>query len=166
MSRRQLIAAVVAVVFFGAIALEGQNLLNLATQVQGILGITHGGTGSANPPGIATRVVTIGSDAIVTGDRLVCVKYQNATATAVTIAQANTTGFTSNFTACIEVDIGAGPVTITPTTSQINGGATFKLYGGMTARLKSDNTDYFVTTYSRRRVCVLSSRRGRLRGAS
>ena len=157
MSRRQLIAAVAAVVFFGAIALEGQNLIDAATQLKGIVAIAHGGTGSGNPPGIATRVVTTSSsDPIVAADRLGCVEYQNTTSSTVTIAQANTTGFTSNFTACLIVDATAGPVTITPATSHVNGGSSFKLYGGMKARWRSDNTDYFIDTYSNRRVCVLS----------
>jgi hypothetical protein len=78
---------------------------------------------------------------IATSDRGKHVTLSNASAIAVTLPQANGTGFTSGFYTYVE-NIGAGTVTITPTTSTINGGATIKLGTGEGVLITSDSTNY------------------------
>jgi hypothetical protein len=78
---------------------------------------------------------------IATSDRGKHVTLSNASAIAVTLPQANGTGFTSGFYTFVE-NIGAGTVTITPTTSTINGGATIKLGTGEGVLITSDSTNY------------------------
>lgn len=84
-------------------------------------------------------------------DRYGYVSTSNAGAIAVTLPQAGTAGFGSNFffTIC---DIGAGTATITPTTSTISssngssytsGAASLALTTGQCAFVYSDNTNYF-----------------------
>ena len=77
--------------------------------------------------------------------------FNNAASIAVTLPQANSTGFASNYVtrAC---DIGAGTATITPTTSTISytngsaytsGATSMALTTGQCATIFSDNTNYF-----------------------
>lgn len=61
---------------------------------------------------------------------------------AVTLPQANSTGFDSKFDFCFQ-NAGAAPATFTPTTSTINGFAVLTIPGGMSACFDSDDTNYF-----------------------
>lgn len=74
------------------------------------------------------------------------VTFSNAGAIAVTLPQATTTF--SNFNVLVR-NLGAGTVTITPTTSTINGAATYTLATNAIAFIVSDGTNYQVhgTTY-------------------
>ena len=65
----------------------------------------------------------------------------NASAIAVTLPQAGTTGF-ENGSWFLLKNIGAGTVTVTPTTSTIDGGATLVLLSGQWASIHSDGTNY------------------------
>jgi hypothetical protein len=78
---------------------------------------------------------------IATSDRGKHVTLSNASTIAVTLPQANGTGFTSGFYTYVE-NIGAGTATITPTTSTINGGASIKLGTGEAVMITSDSTNY------------------------
>lgn len=95
---------------------------------------------------------------IVTGDRGKYVSFSNASQVAVTLPQANSAGFASNFyfTTC---DIGAGNVVITPTTSNIsyssptNGTYTsattsMTMGTGQCATITSDNSNYFAVLHA------------------
>ncbi len=81
------------------------------------------------------------SYAIASTDRGKHVTLSNAASIAATIAQAGTAGFEDGYFAILEC-IGAGAVTLTPTTSTINGAATLVLDGGMAAIVYSDGTNY------------------------
>jgi hypothetical protein len=78
---------------------------------------------------------------IATTDRGKHITYSNGSAIAVTLPQANGAGFASSFYTYLE-NIGAGTVTVTPTTSTINGGATIKLGTGESVMITSDGTNY------------------------
>jgi len=96
---------------------------------------------------------TTGSYAVVAADRT-SIKHQNsAGASAWSIAQAGTTGFTGNFyvTLC---DDGAGTLTLTPTTSTISywsgttytsAASTMPVTTGQCASLWSDNSNYYAS---------------------
>lgn len=83
------------------------------------------------------------SYAIVAGDRGKLVKQSNAAAIADTLAQAGTTGFEAGWFVDVKCE-GAGAVTITPTSSTINGAATLVLTTGQAARIVSDGANYLI----------------------
>lgn len=78
------------------------------------------------------------------------VSFNNASAVAATIAQANSAGFTAGFAVFVK-NIGAGMVTITPSTSTIDGLSALKLPTGASGWIVSDGTNYgwFQTTFGR-----------------
>jgi hypothetical protein len=84
-------------------------------------------------------------------DRASYVTFSNASSIAATLPQAGSTGFTSNWVN-VSCDIGAGTLTITPTTSTISwtdntayhsAQTSIVLTNGQCAWLYSDNTNYF-----------------------
>ena len=77
---------------------------------------------------------------IVTGDRSKYITLNNAAAVAVTLPVASAT-FPNGWYAYVQ-NIGAGTVTITPTTSTINGGTTLVLTQNQSAIISSDGTNY------------------------
>jgi len=88
-------------------------------------------------------------------DRAGYESFSNAGAIAVTLPQAGTAGFASNFST-IACTIGAGTATITPTTSTISyttgsgytsGAANLALSTGKCAHIISDNTNYFAIVW-------------------
>lgn len=79
---------------------------------------------------------------IIAGDMGKTVTHSKATAVAVTLAQAGTTGFTSG-ASYTEQNFGVGIVTITPTTSTINGATTLVLNTNDSAYIYSDGTNWF-----------------------
>lgn len=99
--------------------------------------ITSSGTLRANE---LVNAQTGTSYTVLTGDRAKLVTLSNASAVAVTLPQATSTfgaGWFADFK-----NKGAGTVTITPTTSTIDGGATLVLTTGQSARIVSDGTNY------------------------
>lgn len=79
---------------------------------------------------------------IVSSDFEKLVTLSNASAIAVTLPQANSTTFKGGWKTMVKC-IGAGTVTITPTTSTIDGNATLVLTTGESAMIFSDGTNYF-----------------------
>lgn len=77
--------------------------------------------------------------AIVVGDYGKLVTFNNANPVSVTLPQA--TGSFTTFNVFVK-NLGAGTVTITPTTSTINGGATLSLTSGNSAQIVSDGVNY------------------------
>jgi hypothetical protein len=75
-------------------------------------------------------------------DRGKLITFSNASSVAVTLPQANTAGFDESFY-CEFANIGAGVVTITPTTSTINGRANVTLFNGCGFSVLSNGTNYF-----------------------
>jgi fibronectin-binding autotransporter adhesin len=72
------------------------------------------------------------------------VTFNNASAIAAALPQATTTGFTSGFSTDIE-NLGAGSLTITPTTSTINGAATLVIPQNRGCTITSNGTNYVVS---------------------
>jgi hypothetical protein len=80
---------------------------------------------------------------VLTGDRGKLVTHTNGSAIAVTLPQAGGT-FPANWFYWTQ-NRGAGTVTITPTTSTIDGAATLALTTGQGALIVSDGTNYFTS---------------------
>lgn len=78
---------------------------------------------------------------VLAGDRNKLVTLSNASAVAITFPQAGTTGFTNAFKTRF-LNLGAGAVTITPTTSTINGSPSITLTTGQSVEIYSDETNY------------------------
>jgi hypothetical protein len=124
----------------------------LASRSGGVLGtsrISLSGTAqvrivdsAADMDGVrGTRSVAGTSDALASTDQGYVVAYNNAAAVAVSLAQAGTAGLLDGW-ACWVRNRGAGAVTITPTTSTVNGAATLVLPTNMGAFIWSDGTNY------------------------
>ena len=101
--------------------------------------------------GVPTNPQTGTTYTVLATDRASYVTYSNASAIAVTLPQAGTAGFGSNFVT-VNCVIGVGTATITPTTSTISyttgaaytsAAATLALATGQCAWIYSDNTNYF-----------------------
>ena len=117
----------------------GSGLVSSTTAPCSQTAITASGTLSAARCFDARTTTT---ETINDSDRAKILTFNNASPVAASIAQA---GAASNFQAGWFVDIrnlGAGTVTITPTTSTINGQSSFKLIQGASGRLASDGTNY------------------------
>lgn len=78
---------------------------------------------------------------ILTSDGCKLITHSNASATAYTLPQANSSTFPNGWFVEIE-NLGAGLVTITPTTSTIDGAATFALSQNQGIKIFSDGTNY------------------------
>lgn len=95
-------------------------------------------TGAA---GVDARTTT--SEAIADSDRCKLVTFSNGSAVAATIAQAGSGGnFAAGWLAHV-VNLGAGTVTLTPTTSTINGASSLALATGQGADIYSNGANYF-----------------------
>lgn len=101
--------------------------VNLATDVTGVI-----------PTVINAQTGT--TYTVVAGDQGKLVTFSNGAAVAVTLPQA-TGSFTTGWS-CAFLNLGAGIVTITPTTSTWNGAATVKLRTGQGGVPVSDGTNY------------------------
>lgn len=149
-------ATVVSVAFFpkGDKGTDGSGSGSV-TSVSPGAGVTSDTT--ANAPGSAVTVSGTFSAAqlvnaqtgttytVADGDRAKLVTLSNASAIAVTLPQAGqTTTFKTGWFVDV-VNIGAGTVTITPTTSTINGAASIALLTGRGCRIVSDGTNYQIS---------------------
>jgi hypothetical protein len=92
--------------------------------------------------GLDERTTT--SEAINDSDRGGFITFNNGSAVAATIGQAATGGNFAKGWWCKLYNKGAGTVTLTPSTSTINGGATVTLAQYASALLWSDGTNFFV----------------------
>lgn len=88
---------------------------------------------ASNQPGSAVRYATGTTLTVGANDNGNVISQSNASAVAATIAQAGTTGFPNGGYYTIIQNTGAGAVTLTPTTSTINGVATMVLPAGSTS---------------------------------
>lgn len=80
--------------------------------------------------------------AIVDGDRGKLVTGSNAAAQAYSIAQAGAASAFANGWSTTILNKGVGTLTITPTTSTINGAATYLLFAGQSVTISSDGSNY------------------------
>lgn len=91
------------------------------------------------------RSVTGTSDTLLDGDRGKLVDVANAGSVALTLPQAGTGGvFSAGWYATVR-NSGAGTVTITPTTSLIDGASSLALRTGQALTIRSDGTNYKTT---------------------
>lgn len=79
----------------------------------------------------------------LTTDKGHLVTFSNTASVAVTLPQAGSAGFPAGWFTDVE-NLNQGVVTITPSTSTINGQTTFVVYMNQGARIVSDGTNYFV----------------------
>ncbi len=123
------------------------NLASIASiSISTACGISGGPiTGTGTVTGIETVNSQTGTTyAILNGDCGKLVTLANGSAIAVSIAQAGGGGsFAAGWFADVQ-NTGVGTVTITPTTSTINGGATLTLLTGQGVRIISDGSNYFI----------------------
>ena len=108
------------------------------------------------PSGVAPNPQTGTSYTYLATDREGYTSFSNSGSIAVTLPQAGSTGFASNWVN-ISCDIGTGTATITPTTSTISystgsaytsGASSLALTTGQCAWIYSDNTNYFAVVGS------------------
>lgn len=143
------LSSYVRTVLVAADAAAARSTLGAASSAQLVsagAGLSGGGDLSANrtlTSSISINAQTGTSYAFVDGDRAKLVTLSNASSIAGTIAQAGGGG---SFVAGWHTDIqnrGAGTLTLTPTTSTIDGSANLVLTTGQGVRLFSDGTNYF-----------------------
>ena len=110
--------------------------------------LTLSGNLVATPTGIGTsqtiNAQTGTTYAFLTTDEGKLVTFNNASAVAVTLSAATATGFTAGYSFDVQ-DLGAGTVTITPTTSTINGASTLVIAHNQGCTVTSDGTNYQVS---------------------
>lgn len=110
--------------------------------------LTLGGALVATPTGLTTSQ-TINSQTgttytVLSTDAGKLLTFSNAGSIAVTLPQAGTTGFATGFSFDAQ-NTGAGGVTITPTTSTINGSSTLAIAQNTGCTVTSDGTNYKVS---------------------
>lgn len=160
--RTKLLLAAAVVLSFGAVAAYSQGLqfYTILTGSEGIAdqlnptgasfttGLVHATSQGVNAQ-TGTSYTVLGttgtpqSGVAPTGDMGKLVTFSNTGAVAVALPQAGTTGFEANKWFCAE-NLNSGAVTITPTTSTINGASTLVLDQNRGACIWSDGTNYQV----------------------
>ncbi len=121
------------------------------------VGAAYGGTGATslgtmftNAGNVfnATQLInaqTGTSYAMTSADGGKLVTFSNTAATAVSLSQATTAGFTAGYSFYAQ-NLNVGVVTITPATSTINGAATLKLNQNQGCQIISDGTNYQISS--------------------
>jgi hypothetical protein len=105
----------------------------------------------------AVRATTSTSEALANSDQGKLVTFSNGSAVACTIAQAGSGGnFAAGWAVSLK-NLGAGTVTCTPTTSTVDGAASFTLTTGQGLDLYSDGTNYFTQPGAARNASDLST---------
>jgi len=89
------------------------------------------------------RAVTSGPDTILAADRNNVVTYTSGSSIAVTLPQATATGDFGYAFSVTLINEGSGVVTVTPTTSTIDGAASLTLSANQSITIFSNNTNYF-----------------------
>lgn len=129
---------------------DGAATLALTTG-QGVIIVSNGthyytmrgiGGGSVSTPSITVNLQTGTSYAYLSGDAGKLVSHSNAAAIAGTIAQAGTGGFIAGWYVYIQ-NTGAGTLTITPTTSTVDGAASIAIPTAQGVLLASNGTNYY-----------------------
>jgi hypothetical protein len=114
----------------------------------GATGILAAGAGGSSTSGITINAQTGTTYTVLSTDQAKLVTHSNAASIAVTLPQA-TGSFTTPFY-YYTTNLGVGAVTITPTTSTINGAATLVLNTGESAIIVSDGTNYQIVWINKR----------------
>lgn len=126
----------------GAYTIAGVKTFSSNIKVDSIIPATTNGAVAVTLAGAGVNAQTGTTYTVLTGDRYKLVTLSNASPVAVTLPQAGSTGFDNSFEFEVK-NIGAGLVTITPTTSTIDGAATLTLTNGQSVRIYSNGTNYF-----------------------
>lgn len=92
-------------------------------------------------PGVIPNAQTGTSYTVLSADRSKPITRTNSSDSTETLPQAGSAGFGGNFYYCVTA-LGGGKLTITPTTSTINGASTLVILTGQTACINSDNSNY------------------------
>lgn len=126
--------------------LPGATTLNGVFQQYG--SVAAGGVATAPvlaPSGVVPRFVAGTTDTIPLTDRGGFIDYNGPTGPiTVTLPQAGTAGFANNFYFCVKNEVGdSSNVTISPTTSTIDGAGNLKVFSGDSACILSDNANYY-----------------------
>jgi hypothetical protein len=128
----------------GAFSKSGVMTFLTTPKMDAISPVTTNGATSLILAGAGVNAQTGTTYTVLTGDRYKLVTFSNASPVAVTLPQAGSTGFGNSFEFEAK-NIGVGTVTITPTTSTIDGAATITLTTGQSVRIYSDGTNYFTS---------------------
>lgn len=113
-------------------------------------------------PGVSLRTVSGTSDTILGTDRATAIDYTSASAVAVVLPQAGTgSGTASDFSRNFAYNFraGTGVVTVTPTTSTINGLSTLTVQN-QDCFVYSDNTNYIANCFNNRGIRPLPTDTG------
>ncbi len=128
------------VAFLGSISSTSVSVTSVSSNL--VINPTPGtGTFTLGTTQIINAQGTAASYTILSSDMGKVVTHNKSTAVAVTLPQATTTGFTAG-ASYTEFNLGAGAVTITPTTSTINGASTYVLSQNQGIYIVSNGTDY------------------------
>lgn len=132
-----------------AAAAGGGSVTSVTASSQGLTinGVGGAAGGSFNVSGTITPIQTINAQTgttytVLSTDHTKLVAFSNTSAVAVTLPQANGAGFNAGFWWDAE-NISSGTVTITPTTSTIDGAVSVTLLTGQGIRITSDGTNYY-----------------------
>lgn len=141
-SPRAIVAADIAGAVPASAAVLASNSSSALTALTlaGNLAINSGVLGTTQ----AINAQTGTSYAVATTDAGKLLTLSNASAVAVSLSQATTTGFTAGFSFDVQ-NKGAGTVTITPATSTINGSSTLAIAQNTGCTVTSDGTNYQVS---------------------
>jgi hypothetical protein len=124
--------------YFSTDATPGQNL-SLCTSAGAWTTIS----GAGSTPGAGVNAQSGTSYAIVDGDKGKLVTFSNASPVAVTLPQAGAAGWFAGGWDCYLENRGAGTVTVTATSSTIDGAASLALAQNSGVRIVSDGANYF-----------------------
>lgn len=104
-------------------------------------------SGVGNDTQTGTTYAILGGEGGISdrGKFIIANRTADSTTQAYTIAQAGSTGF-DNYYFFTVMNRGTGALTISPTTSTINGASSLTLLSGQSATIFSDNSNYFATT--------------------
>jgi hypothetical protein len=117
----------------------GTGVPSIAT-VSGNLALSGGVLSTTQPINAQTGTTY----AILSADGGKLITFSSASAVAVSLPQATTSGFTAGYSFDVET-LGAGSATITPTTSTINGASTLVIATNQGCTVTSDGTNYQVS---------------------
>ena len=126
----------------GTITLAGSASVAITESPTNTFNFTASGGGGTNPTGGGINEQTGTSYTLVSADSTKLVQFNNASAITATIPVATTSGFTAGNVFHLK-NLGAGTVTITPTTSTIDGIASMYLPPLAGVEIWSDGTNYY-----------------------
>ncbi len=132
----------------GATAIDGLTDVVITSAAAGDILAFNGSNWVNAVPSLPSRADNDGTVVLASTDRANVVFAGHATANTATIAAATDAGFEAGYFTYL-CTTGAGPTTLTPTTSTINGRTNLTLNEGDCALIISDGTNYLASVASR-----------------